>query len=38
VVCSLLLIWVLMLIQATPNAAADEFKIVKSLIGPHDSL
>ena len=36
--CALLLIWVLILIQATPSAADDRFTKVISLIGPHDSL
>jgi len=32
------MIWVLMLIKATPSAAADGFERIKSLIGPRDSL
>ena len=35
---TLLMIWVLMLIMATPSAAADRFESIKSLIGPHDAL
>ena len=38
VVCTLLMIWVLMLIKTTPSSAANEFEKVKSLIGPNDSL
>jgi D-alanyl-D-alanine carboxypeptidase/D-alanyl-D-alanine-endopeptidase (penicillin-binding protein 4) len=38
VVCTLLMIWVLMLIKATPSAAADEFEKITSLIGPNDSV
>jgi len=38
VVCTLLMIWLLMLIKATPGAAADGFEKVISLIGPNDSL
>jgi D-alanyl-D-alanine carboxypeptidase/D-alanyl-D-alanine-endopeptidase (penicillin-binding protein 4) len=37
-VCTLLLIWLLMLNKATPSAAADGFQKVISLIGPNDSL
>ena len=38
VAATLLMIWVLMLIMATPSAAADGFVSIKSLIGPHDAL
>ena len=38
VAATLLVIWVLMLIMATPSAAADGFVSIKSLIGPHDAL
>ncbi len=38
VAATLLMIWVLMLIMATPSAAADRFESIKSLIGPHDAL
>lgn len=35
---TLLMIWVLMFIKATPSPAADGFEKLKSLIGPNDSL
>ena len=38
VVFTLLMIWVLMLVNTTPSSAADGFEKVKSLIGPNDSL
>jgi D-alanyl-D-alanine carboxypeptidase/D-alanyl-D-alanine-endopeptidase (penicillin-binding protein 4) len=38
VAATLLMIWVLMLIMATPSAAANGFESIKSLIGPHDAL
>ena len=38
VVCTLLMIWVLVIIKATPSAAANGFENVTSLIGPNDSL
>jgi len=37
-VCTLLMIWVLMPVKATPSEAADGFEKVTSLIGPNDSL
>jgi len=38
VAATLLMIWVLMLIMATPSAATDGFESIKSFIGPHDAL
>ena len=38
VAATLLVIWVLMLIRATPSAAGDGLVSIKSLIGPHDAL
>ena len=38
VVGTLLMIWALLSIKATPSAAADGFERIKSLIGPRDSL
>ena len=36
--CALPVIWALILLEATPGAAADRFETLKSLVGPNDSL